>query len=62
MGIKDLLKFVKPYVEPIHIKKYAGHRVNPSSVSVSYLIFPLIEYPQPVLHSELFIFLVNFLI
>lgn len=28
MGIKDLLRFVKPYVEPIHIKKYAGQRVN----------------------------------
>lgn len=28
MGIKDLLKFVKPYVEPIHIKKYAGQRVG----------------------------------
>nr|GEV69359.1 exonuclease 1 [Tanacetum cinerariifolium] len=28
MGIKDLLKFMKPYVEPIHIKKYAGKRVG----------------------------------
>ncbi|KAI5660255.1 hypothetical protein M9H77_29048 [Catharanthus roseus] len=28
MGIKDLLRFVKPYVEPIHIKKYAGQRVG----------------------------------
>lgn len=28
MGIKDLLRFLKPYVEPIHIKKYAGKRVN----------------------------------
>ncbi|KAL3529202.1 hypothetical protein ACH5RR_008524 [Cinchona calisaya] len=28
MGIKDLLKFMKPYIEPIHIKKYAGQRVG----------------------------------
>ncbi|XP_071717457.1 exonuclease 1 [Rutidosis leptorrhynchoides] len=28
MGIKDLLRFMKPYVEPIHIKKYAGKRVG----------------------------------
>ncbi|XP_059644515.1 exonuclease 1 [Cornus florida] len=28
MGIKDLLKFMKPYVQPIHIKKYAGKRVG----------------------------------
>ncbi|XP_057762018.1 exonuclease 1 [Arachis stenosperma] len=28
MGIKDLLKFMKPYIEPIHIKKYAGKRVG----------------------------------
>ncbi|KAJ4832333.1 hypothetical protein Tsubulata_027815 [Turnera subulata] len=28
MGIKDLLKFMKPYTEPIHIKKYAGKRVG----------------------------------
>ncbi|KAL8135090.1 exonuclease 1 [Apium graveolens] len=28
MGIKDLLRFLKPYVEPIHIKKYAGKRVG----------------------------------
>ena len=28
MGIKDLLRFLKPYTEPIHIKKYAGKRVN----------------------------------
>jgi hypothetical protein len=28
MGIKDLLRFVKPYIEPIHIKRYAGKRVN----------------------------------
>ncbi|CAN1266910.1 Exonuclease 1 [Linum perenne] len=28
MGIKDLLKFMKPYIEPVHIKKYAGKRVG----------------------------------
>ncbi|CAL0332568.1 unnamed protein product [Lupinus luteus] len=28
MGIKDLLRFMKPYIEPIHIKKYAGKRVG----------------------------------
>ncbi|CAI9113503.1 OLC1v1014115C1 [Oldenlandia corymbosa var. corymbosa] len=28
MGIKDLLRFMKPYIEPIHIEKYAGQRVG----------------------------------
>ncbi|KAJ4713497.1 exonuclease 1 [Melia azedarach] len=28
MGIKDLLRFMKPYIKPIHIKKYAGKRVG----------------------------------
>ncbi|GAA0183913.1 exodeoxyribonuclease [Lithospermum erythrorhizon] len=28
MGIKDLLRFMKPYIEPIHIKNYAGKRVG----------------------------------
>ncbi|CDO98379.1 unnamed protein product [Coffea canephora] len=28
MGIKDLLKFLKPHTESIHIKKYAGKRVG----------------------------------
>ncbi|XP_034216747.1 exonuclease 1 [Prunus dulcis] len=28
MGIKDLLRFMKPYISPIHIKKYAGKRVG----------------------------------
>lgn len=28
MGIKDLLRFMKPYVETAHIKKYAGKRVT----------------------------------
>ncbi|KAI4302553.1 hypothetical protein MLD38_038282 [Melastoma candidum] len=28
MGIKDLLRFMKPYLEPVHIKKYAGKRVG----------------------------------
>ncbi|KAE8701726.1 Proteasome subunit alpha type-6 [Hibiscus syriacus] len=28
MGIKGLLKFMKPFIEPIHIKKYAGKRVG----------------------------------
>ncbi|CAO2818131.1 unnamed protein product [Amaranthus hypochondriacus] len=28
MGIKDLLRFLKPYAEPIHIHKFAGKRVG----------------------------------
>lgn len=32
MGIKDLLRFMKPYIKPIHIKKYAGNRVNIKSL------------------------------
>ncbi|XP_023766582.1 exonuclease 1 [Lactuca sativa] len=28
MGIKDLLRFMKPYVEPVDIKKYAAKRVG----------------------------------
>ena len=28
MGIKDLLRYMKPFIEPIHIKKYAGKRVK----------------------------------
>ncbi|KAK4436901.1 Exonuclease 1 [Sesamum alatum] len=28
MGINNLLKFMKPYVESVHIKKYAGRRVG----------------------------------
>ncbi|KAL0651553.1 hypothetical protein Bca4012_094244 [Brassica carinata] len=28
MGIKDLLRFMKPYILPIHIQKYAGTRVG----------------------------------
>ncbi|CAH8357292.1 unnamed protein product [Eruca vesicaria subsp. sativa] len=28
MGIKDLLRFMKPYILPIHIHKYAGTRVG----------------------------------
>ncbi|KAK0587864.1 hypothetical protein LWI29_030175 [Acer saccharum] len=28
MGIKDLLRFMRPYIKPIHIKKYAGKRVG----------------------------------
>ncbi|KAF8399026.1 hypothetical protein HHK36_014892 [Tetracentron sinense] len=28
MGIQNLLKFMKPFVEPIHIKKFAGKRVG----------------------------------
>ncbi|KAK3225205.1 hypothetical protein Dsin_005067 [Dipteronia sinensis] len=28
MGIRDLLRFMKPYIKPIHIKKYAGKRVG----------------------------------
>ncbi|CAN8292707.1 unnamed protein product [Cochlearia groenlandica] len=28
MGIKDLLRFMKPYILPIHIQKYAGKRVG----------------------------------
>ncbi|PIN22392.1 Exodeoxyribonuclease I [Handroanthus impetiginosus] len=28
MGINSLLKFIKPYVEPVHINKYSGKRVR----------------------------------
>ncbi|XP_050226598.1 exonuclease 1 isoform X2 [Mercurialis annua] len=28
MGIKDLLRFIKPYLQSIHIKKYSGKRVG----------------------------------
>ncbi|XP_021292273.1 exonuclease 1 [Herrania umbratica] len=28
MGIKDLLRFMKPFIVPVHIKKYAGKRVG----------------------------------
>ncbi|XP_039031401.1 exonuclease 1-like [Hibiscus syriacus] len=28
MGIKGLLRFMKPFIEPVHIKKYAGKRVG----------------------------------
>ncbi|TYH01565.1 hypothetical protein ES288_A09G068800v1 [Gossypium darwinii] len=28
MGIKDLLRFMKPFIEPVLIKKYAGKRVG----------------------------------
>lgn len=28
MGIKDLLRFMKPHIEPTHIKRYAGKRVG----------------------------------
>ncbi|XP_022737269.1 exonuclease 1 [Durio zibethinus] len=28
MGIKDLLRFLKPFIKPVHIKKYAGKRVG----------------------------------
>ncbi|KAL3818629.1 hypothetical protein ACJIZ3_004534 [Penstemon smallii] len=28
MGINNLLKFMKPYVKPVHVKKYAGKRVG----------------------------------
>lgn len=28
MGIQDLLRFLKPFVEYIHIQKYAGKRVR----------------------------------
>ncbi|PIM97826.1 Exodeoxyribonuclease I [Handroanthus impetiginosus] len=28
MGINSLLKFIKPYVEPVHINKYSGKRVG----------------------------------
>uniref|UniRef100_N1QZI2 Exonuclease 1 n=1 Tax=Aegilops tauschii TaxID=37682 RepID=N1QZI2_AEGTA len=28
MGIPNLLRFMKPFIEPVHIKKYAGQRVG----------------------------------
>ena len=30
MGIPNLLRFMKPFIEPVHIKKYAGQRVSRS--------------------------------
>ncbi|XP_072984800.1 exonuclease 1-like isoform X2 [Typha latifolia] len=28
MGIQNLLRFMKPFIDPVHIKKYAGERVG----------------------------------
>ncbi|KAG5022172.1 hypothetical protein JHK85_018514 [Glycine max] len=36
MGIKDLLRFMKPYIEPVHIKKYAGKRVRINPIIPSF--------------------------
>jgi len=36
MGIKDLLRFMKPYIEPVHIKKYAGKRVRINPIVLSF--------------------------
>ncbi|TYJ99023.1 exonuclease 1 [Cucumis melo var. makuwa] len=48
MGIKDLLRFMKPYIEPIHIKKYAGERVKWASTrivgSTEEVTFQLLHY------------------
>ncbi|XP_043695087.1 exonuclease 1 [Telopea speciosissima] len=36
MGISNLLKFIKPFIEPVHIKKYAGKRVGIDAYSWLY--------------------------
>jgi hypothetical protein len=35
MGIPNLLRFLKPFIEPVHIKKYAGKRVSRSPFRLS---------------------------
>lgn len=35
MGIKGLLGSLKPYVEPVHVSKYAGQRVSPFSLQIN---------------------------
>jgi len=42
MGIKDLLRFMKPYIEPVHIKKYAGKRVRINPIVLSFDFFRVI--------------------
>lgn len=44
MGIKDLLRFMKPYIKSIHIKKYAGKRVNFNPLIISLFRLPLIRF------------------
>jgi hypothetical protein len=46
MGIPNLLRFLKPFIEPVHIKKYAGKRVSRSPFRLS-----------PCSSPKLFIFL-----
>ncbi|KAJ4973711.1 hypothetical protein NE237_006885 [Protea cynaroides] len=36
MGITNLLRFMKPFIEPVHIKKYAGKRVGIDAYSWLY--------------------------
>lgn len=53
MGIKDLLRFMKPYILPIHIQKYAGTRVTPSFSHSHFYAF------APLLFLIVFFFWVN---
>lgn len=43
MGIKNLLRFLKPFIAPVHIKKYSGKRVriswNPFSITILHFFF-----------------------
>lgn len=50
MGIKDLLRFMKPHIEPIHIKKYAGKRVIILPGLLLVIFFPFV----PVFRLYLF--------
>ena len=46
MGIPNLLRFLKPFIEPVHIKKYAGKRVNRSPSHLSFCSFSYIFHPS----------------
>jgi exonuclease-1 len=39
MGIPNLLRFLKPFIEPVHINKYAGKRVKTDPISAFNLQF-----------------------
>ena len=55
MGIKDLLRFVKPYIEPIHIKRYAGKRVNILT------LFPLFFFESGIFFKDFILVLFIYL-
>lgn len=51
MGIKDLLRYMKPFIASVHIKKYAGKRVKNTlfSPKISYKFAPFLsEYIFPI--------------